>query len=205
MKTKYFLLFLILVSCSLEAQQTTLFPQSFFDAKLAQDMLTKGTSSIEGEASTKQFLDAKKQFAPEGTLVTLYPMTPYFEDFLKLRKKKENKNTAVYISDEASKYRLEAKTDAYGRFIFNKMKPGKYYIECIVPFEATYEYSQQTGITTTYNGYGQAIANDPYYEKFLGRYNANNRETKIVEIKEEGQVLEVKVGYTLKPFRNFKK
>ncbi|MFP3577735.1 hypothetical protein, partial [Brevibacillus sp. SIMBA_040] len=94
------------------------------------------TSNIEGVASTKQKTVygykaplAKKQLAPEGTLVTLYPLTPYFEEFIKLRKQKENKKTLVYISDEAYKYRIETKTDAYGRFKFEKLKPGKYFIE----------------------------------------------------------------------------
>lgn len=197
MKTPFFIVLFLLAGIFSNAQNK-LFPQSFFDKKLALEMIGEGKSTIEGVASTKQYTDSKKQFAPEGTLVTLYPLTPYFEDFLKLRKQKESKKTSVYISDEAYKYRLETKTDAYGRFKFEKMKPGKYYVECIVPYTATYSYQQQTGVTTTYNGYGAAIASSPYYENFLGSYGASNRETKIVEIKNDGELVEVKVGYRLK-------
>lgn len=195
---KIFLLCVLTLSFTATFAQKIYYPQGFFDKKQAQDMLAYGKSTIEGVASTKQYTDSKKQLAPEGTLVTLYPLTPYFEEFIKLRKQKENKKTSVYISDEAYKFRIEAKTDAYGRFKFEKLKPGKYYIECIVPYIASYTYEQQTGITTTYNGYGAAIATSPYYEKFLGSYDASNRETKIVEIKKDGELLEIKVGYKLK-------
>lgn len=197
-KHHFFLLFLL--SGIFSNAQNKLFPQSFFDKKLAQEMLAIGTSNIEGVASTKQKTVygykaplAKKQLAPEGTLVTLYPLTPYFEEFIKLRKQKENKKTSVYISDEAYKYRIETKTDAYGRFKFEKLKPGKYFIESILPYVGTYTYQQQTGTTTTYNGYGAAIASSPYYETFRSNYDASNRETKIVEIKSDGELLEIKL------------
>jgi hypothetical protein len=196
MKQQFIFTILLLLGF-LSNAQNTLFPQSFFDKTLAQNMLAVGTSTIEGAASTKQFTDKPKQFAPEGTLVTLYPLTPYFEEFIKLRKRKENKKTSVYISDEAYKYRLETKTDANGRFTFVKLKPGKYFLECIVPFIATYTYQQQTGTTTTYNGYGAAIASSPYYETFMSNYNASNRETKIVEIKNDGDLVEVKLAHVI--------
>lgn len=199
MKAKFFIS-VFLLSGIFSYAQNTLFPQSFFDKKLAQDMLAIGTATIDGVASTKQKTAygykaplAKKQIAPEGTLVTLYPLTPYFEEFIKLRKQKENKKTVVYISDEAYKYRLETKTDAYGRFKFEKLKPGKYFVESIVPLVASYTYQQQTGTTTTYNGYGSAIASSPYYETFRGSYDTTSRETKIVEVKSEGELLEIKL------------
>ncbi|MFP3675009.1 hypothetical protein SB724_19495, partial [Bacillus sp. SIMBA_031] len=76
-KQHFFLLFLL--SGIFTYAQNKLFPQSFFDKKLAQEMLAIGTSNIEGVASTKQKTVygykaplAKKQLAPEGTLVTLY-------------------------------------------------------------------------------------------------------------------------------------
>ncbi|MDQ0592313.1 hypothetical protein QFZ37_000682 [Chryseobacterium ginsenosidimutans] len=199
MKTKI-IFTLFLLSGAFSYAQNKLFPQSFFDKKLAQEMLALGTSTIEGRADTKQKntyglnSDANaKHYAPQGSVVTLFPMTPYFEEFLKLRRQKENKKTIVYLSEEAFKYRLETKTDEYGRFKFEKLKPGKYYIECMVAFTAVGGYTQQTGVTTTYNGYGNAIASSPYYEKFFYNYDSANRETKIVEIKSEGELLEIKL------------
>lgn len=199
MKTKI-IFTLFLLSGIFSYAQNKLFPQSFFDKKIAQEMLTVGTSTIEGRADTKQKntygLNSEanaKHYAPQGTVVTLFPMTPYFEEFLKLRRQKENKKTKVYLSEEAFKYRLETTTDEYGRFKFEKLRPGKYYIECIVAFAAMGGYTQQTGVTTTYNGYGNAIASSPYYEKFFYNYDSANRETKIVEIKSEGELLEIKL------------
>lgn len=58
------------------------------------------------------------------------------------------------MSEEAFKYRVEALTDDYGRFKFEKQKPGKYYLETIVSFTATGSYQQQTGTTDAYNGFG---------------------------------------------------
>lgn len=199
MKTPLFTIFFLSFGIFSFAQNK-IFPQSFFDKKQAEKMLALGKSTIEGVASTKQKTVygykaplAKKQLASAGTLVTLYPLTTYFEEFIKLRKQKENKKTVVYISDEAYKFRLETTTDEHGRFKFEKLKPGKYFIESIVPFVATYTYQQQTGTTTTYNGYGAAIASSPYYETFRSNYDSSNRETQIVEIKSDGELLEIKL------------
>ena len=200
MKSPYFIVLFLLAGIFSNAQNK-LFPQAFFDKKQAEQMLALGSATIEGVASTRQkgfTLIAndkvnRKQVAPEGTLVTLYPLTPYFEEFIKLRKQKENSKTSVYISDEAYKYRIETKTDAYGRFKFEKLKPGKYYLESIVAYVGTSYYSQQTGTITTYNGYGAAIASSPYYQTFRQNYDASNRETKIVEVKSEGELFEIKL------------
>lgn len=183
----------ILLSSSAIAQKNSFQPTGVFNKALAEEMLQPGNASIVGVAYTRQFTDSKRQDAPEGTLVTLYPLTPYFEEFLKLRTRKEDKNTAVYLSEEAYKYRVETKTDAYGRFIFENLKPGKYYIESVIPYIGTAEYSKQTGTTTTYNGYGVAISTDPYYEKFTYDFDAASRESKVVEVKKAGQSLNVKL------------
>jgi hypothetical protein len=73
----------------------------------------------------------------------LFPVTPYFEEFYNMRKKYENKKTTVYMSEEAFKYRVEALTDNRGRFKFEKLKPGKYYLETIVNFTATASYQNR--------------------------------------------------------------
>lgn len=199
MKKQHFIILFLFLGISSYAQNK-LFPQSFFDKKLAEEMLGFGTSTIEGVASTKQKTVygykaplAKKQYAPKGTVVTLFPLTPYFEEFLKLRRRKENKKNTVYLSEEAFKYRVEKTTDEYGRFSFIKMKPGKYYIECIVNFTAKGSYRQQTATNTAYNAYGQVLYSSPVYETFIYNYDAANRESKIVEIKSDGEMLEIKL------------
>jgi len=119
--------------------QNTYYPQAFFDKKMAREMLSFGNSTIEGVASTKQKgkfgikpLLGEKHYAPKGTVVMLFPVTPYFDEFYSMRRKYENRKTTVYMSEDAFKYKLEALTDDYGRFKFEKLKPGKYLIRYIL-------------------------------------------------------------------------
>ncbi len=70
------------------------------------------------------------------------------------------------MSEEAFKYRVEALTDDHGRFKFEKLKPGKYYLETIVNFTATASYQQQTGTTNTFNGYGTICILPQYTVRF---------------------------------------
>ena len=182
------------------AQNNVIYPKTIFDKDLAQSMLAFGTSTITGVASTKQKntygLNAQanaKHYAPKGTVVTLFPFTPYFEEFYKLRRAKESRKNAIYLSEEAFKYRIETTTDENGRFRFDKIKPGKYYIECMVSFDAVGANVEQTGTSTTYNVYGQALSTSPIYNKFFYNYNTSNRENKIVVIKDDGQVLDIKL------------
>ncbi|GAB0154885.1 hypothetical protein CHRYSEOSP005_01450 [Chryseobacterium sp. Alg-005] len=196
---KNVLILMTLVSAFIFSKaQNTYYPQTFFDKKLAQSMIGFGNSTIEGVASTKQKnnwgikpLLGQKHYAPQGTVVMLFPVTPYFEEFYKMRKKYENKKTTVYMSDEAFKYRIEALTDSHGRFKFEKLKPGKYYLETIVNFTATASYQQQTGRTDSYNAYGGYLYSTPIYDTFFYNYASANRESKFVEIKNDGELVEV--------------
>lgn len=195
---KLFTLFILLFAFLHTQAQNTYYPQAFFDKKIARDMLAFGNSTIEGVASTKQKnnwgikpLLGQKHYAPKGTVIMLFPVTPYFEEFYSMRKKYENKKTTVYMSEEAFKYRVEALTDDHGRFKFEKLKPGKYYLETIVNFTATGSYQQQTGATDTYNGLGNYLYSSPIYSTFFYGYDAANRESKFVEIKQDGELKEI--------------
>ncbi len=180
--------------------QNTYYPQAFFDKKLARDMLGFGNSTIEGVASTKQKtslgikpLLGEKHYAKQGTVVMLFPVTPYFEEFYDMRRKYENKKTTVYMSEDAFKYRVEALTDDHGRFKFEKLKPGKYYLETIINFTASASYQKQIGTTDTYNGMGGYMYSAPIYNTFFYGYSAANRESKFVEIKQDGELKEIKL------------
>jgi hypothetical protein len=180
--------------------QNTYYPQTFFDKKLAQQMIGFGNSTIEGVASTKQKTNlgfkpllGEKHYAPKGTVVMLFPVTPYFEEFYDMRRKYESKKTTVYMSEESFKYRIEALTDDHGRFKFEKLKPGKYYLETIVNFTATASYQKQTGQSDAYNGYGGYLYSTPIYQTFFYGYSSGNRESKFVEIKQDGELKEIKL------------
>lgn len=195
---KLFTLFILILAFFSSKAQNTYYPQAFFDKKLAREMLAFGNSTIEGVASTKQKnnwgikpLLGQKHYAAKGTVVMLFPVTPYFEEFYNMRKKYENKKTTVYMSEEAFKYRIEALTDDHGRFKFEKLKPGKYYLETIVNFTATASYQKQTGTSDAYNGYGNYLYSTPIYSTFFYGYDAANRESKFVEIKADGELKEI--------------
>lgn len=198
MKARFYF-FVIFFAINFAKSQDYYFPQVFFDEKLAKSMLALGNSTIEGVATTKQRVGllkikpllGERHYAEKGTVVMLFPITPYFEEWYRLRRRLESKTVSVYMSKEAFKYRIDTTTDEHGRFKFEKLKPGKYYLETIVNFKATGRYQQQTGRTDAYNAYGGYLYSTPIYETFFYNYADSNRETKFVEIKTDGEILEI--------------
>ena len=187
------------------SQKDSYFPQVFFDKKQAEAQLGTGKSTIEGVAFTREkrtipftmgavkVKTGKKHMARPNTVVMLFPVTEYFTEFYNLRKKLESKTKQVLMSNEAFAVRREAYTDDYGRFRFENLKVGKYYLETIVDFTAVGSYKQQTGTSTAYNVYGTPLYSTPIYETFFYDYEAAHRESKFVEVKKDGQVIEIKL------------
>lgn len=201
------LILIISFLCAGEAfsQKDSYFPQVFFDKKQAEAQLGAGKSTIEGVAFTREkrtipftmgavkVKTGKKHMARPNTVVMLFPVTEYFTEFYNLRKKLESKTKQVLMSNEAFAVRREAYTDDYGRFRFENLKVGKYYLETIVDFTAVGSYKQQTGTSTAYNVYGTPLYSTPIYETFFYDYEAAHRESKFVEVKKDGQVIEIKL------------
>ena len=201
------LILIISFLCAGEAfsQKDSYFPQVFFDKKQAESQLGVGKSTIEGVAFTREkrtipftmgavkVKTGKKHMARPNTVVMLFPVTEYFTEFYNLRKKLESKTKQVLMSNEAFAVRREAYTDDYGRFRFENLKVGKYYLETIVDFTAVGSYKQQTGTSTAYNVYGTPLYSTPIYETFFYDYEAAHRESKFVEVKKDGQVIEIKL------------
>ena len=201
------LILIISFLCAGEAfsQKDSYFPQVFFAKKQAESQLGYGKSTIEGVAFTREkrtipftmgavkVKTGKKHMARPNTVVMLFPVTEYFTEFYNLRKKLESKTKQVLMSNEAFAVRREAYTDDYGRFRFENLKVGKYYLETIVDFTAVGSYKQQTGTSTAYNVYGTPLYSTPIYETFFYDYEAAHRESKFVEVKKDGQVIEIKL------------
>jgi hypothetical protein len=136
----------------------TLYPMQKFDSVNAKRMLEFGTSAIKGvvyKKTNKLAIINAKRYGYNVT-VTLYPATPYFMAYYHLRQEKENKRTKVYLSEEAFKYRIDVKTDEYGRFKFEKIKAGKYFLQSIMT--TTNYYTQDVEVGS--NSYGTK-----FYEK----------------------------------------
>lgn len=189
-------LIIILASCSPLAtadrnakrnQQTILYPETKFDSIYAKNQLAKGKSTIKGilyKKTNKLAIVGGKTFGM-AKKVELFPVNEYFMDWYNLREKKENKNTVIYMSNEAFSYRLETYTDAYGRFTFEEMKPGKYFLQSFMTTAQNYTRDVEVGT----NSYGTR-----YYQKENYSVSKNHRIEKFIEIKNNGEIVEVKLN-----------
>lgn len=172
-----------------EEKITALYPEVVFDSIQAKKALALGKGKITGVAFTKTAPLAPRIYA-NNMKIMLFPVTPYFEAWYKLRKSKENlrKRRYVYMSDQAFRYRLEAISNSVGKFTFPDMKPGKYFLQGFMNWSSTGSYDQLTG--TSYGSYGTQ-AN--HYEKKYYTQNHEERLEEFVEIKEDGEIVKVKL------------
>jgi hypothetical protein len=172
----------------------TIYPEMKFDAKEAEKSLESGNSSIKGVLFTKEKtrLGIKPVFGVKifgaNINVTLFPVTTYFENWYELRRKKENKRTNVSMSEEAFAKKIIVKTDDYGRFLFEKMKPGKYFLQAVMNTE--YDYYNTVNVGAEQNSSGGTTI---YTEKQYFTINQDERIEKFVEIKENGEIVEIKL------------
>lgn len=209
MKNKFLLSFVFMVLGVLwtNAQRQEVQPKTIFDAENAKKMMAFGKSTINGTAVARDYnapnglnnmlgvrVVGKKRIAPAGTVVVLFPVTRYFEEYyqLKNRYKKSKKYVAV-LGKEAFSYRLETKTDKNGRFSFTKMKPGKYYIETVFGYTGRTGTDVEVGRTDYYNGYGNYTGSDPIYQTYYYNYTEEAIESKFVEVKKDGEILDIKL------------
>ena len=134
---------LLLLWCSsLHSQQPVeiMQPTIAFDETLASAQLRDGTASIKGTVfyEGRSLIGIKTEgtvYAQPGTIVAVYPLTPYLEAYLKLKKKNKEGKRIATISPVAACYRIEAKVfSLQGEFMIPGLQPGKYYLESTVAF-----------------------------------------------------------------------
>ncbi len=170
----------------------TLYPESSFDSVVARNALSYGNSTIEGVTFTKpktQFgykAPLAKRIYGANILVTLFPVTPYFTEWYNLRRAKEGKRTVCYMSDQAFRFRIETKTDDYGRFKFEKMKPGKYFLQAFLEWQNPVNYKRFVG--SGYNNYGGTT---DYYEWQTYYQQHKDRLEEFVEVEQDGSTVRV--------------
>lgn len=197
-KFLYSVIFMLCLGQSLQAQYvekeeeekiTTLYPEAVFDSIQAKKALALGKGKITGVAFTKAAPLAPRIYA-NNMKIMLFPVTPYFEAWYKLRNSKENlrKRRYVYMSDAAFRYRLEAISNSVGKFTFPDMKPGKYFLTGNMSWSTTGSYNEHTG--TSYGSYGTQA---DHYEKRYYTQNHEERLEKFVEVKTDGEIVEVKL------------
>lgn len=139
LNTFYTLLFLSIFSNAYAQKKVEIVqPKVDFDIKKATEMLNTGNAEIKGIAyyegkSPVGIKIGDKWFAKPGTIVFLYPMTPYIEEYLELKKKNKEGKRLATISPLANSYRIESKVyNDKGEFVFLGLSSGKYYLETVI-------------------------------------------------------------------------
>lgn len=182
------------------SQKKEVLPKATFDEKDAQNRLAYGTASIRGTVVARDYSDRNsfytgvKHTAPAGTVVVLFPMTDYFKAYLKLKQKyKMSLNYTPVISPEAFRYRIETQVNSNGEFVFERMKPGEYYIEAKFDYIGEAVGQKQIGQNHWYNGYGNYLYSSPVYQSYIYSYQSSSVEKARVKVKKEGEVVKVKL------------
>lgn len=174
---------LISILSSVFAQTQTL----SFDLQDGMKRLEPGSNVIRGVALAKEIDTRKIQIANlskshrarPGTQVVLYPLTPYLEEILKLRK---NPRSQASLSPEAFSCRILTWTNEEGEFEFRDLQPGSYYIEARVSFVQRTVSKTQTGTEATVFG------NVPTYSYESGSRGASRLVSAIAEVKADTSV-----------------
>jgi hypothetical protein len=172
----------------------THYPNTAFDSTAARQALALGKVTIEGIAFTK----ANHKFGPPSVFwkrifasnceVVLLPVTPYLEAWHKMRFRKENKKNKVYLSTDAYRFRISTRTDEFGRFKFEQMKPGRYFLQVIIPWSEARSRNVYEG--SAYGNYGTRF---DFYSKQNYTVSFSDRVEQFVTIGKTEGVMTVKL------------
>ncbi|MBB6130743.1 hypothetical protein [Mucilaginibacter lappiensis] len=92
------------------------------------------------------------------------------------------------MNQKAWYYHYTAITNSVVEFTFPNLKPGKYYLEGILPSSQTASYNQYTG--SSYSNFGTSAY---HYERKYYNLSHYDKLDQFVEIKNDGEVLEIKL------------
>jgi hypothetical protein len=174
-----------------------------FDEKQAKAALQIGDATIKGvlyhkvktggkDAGSDPTLSLTPASFLTGVEVRLYPETAHLTELLRLEKENRrsrawSKNTQLkeYVPDERIfNYMLVTKTDKSGRYFFQKLKPGRYYV-----FVATQDIIT-TGSETVRDG--TSVVSDGYYSAEVAHYR--NQDFRVKTPVDYGETVEIKPG-----------
>lgn len=171
-------------------------PSLPFDEAAFKNGMELGETKIEGVLYSKEssegpgsitilgsndVLPAKKQE------VSIYPMTPYLAEYMKLLRQNRNYNgkqkREVKYDERMIKYCYTTVTDEYGRFHIDKMKPGKYFLFAYVVINGARSVD-----VTYYDDYGNS-----YTRPQKQFWSANSTSEIEIEIKGDEKVKKVEM------------
>ncbi|MBB6368912.1 carboxypeptidase-like regulatory domain-containing protein [Xanthomonas sp. PPL568] len=159
-------------------------PSLPFDKAAAEAALAKGHATITGVACAYH---DNRLFLADNRQVMLFPATPYFEEWVALRKKSDRSKESVLMSDQAFNTRVETKTDATGAFQFTDMLPGRYIV--VVPFQFDQAKSRNVYAGTSYAGSIEV----EHYDRQDYAVARNDELFKDVEVKSDGSTVKTAV------------
>lgn len=159
-------------------------PSVPFDKPSAEAALAKGRATITGVACA--YHDSRI-FLADNRKVMLFPATPYFSEWVAMRKKSDRSKEAVLMSNEAFNMRVETETDAKGAFQFTEMQPGRYYL--VLPFQFDQAKSRDVYAGSSYAGSTEV----DHYERQDYTVARDDELFKEVEVKTDGSTVKTAI------------
>ncbi|WP_278021817.1 hypothetical protein [Flavobacterium ginsengisoli] len=175
--------------------------KSKFNKEQVVQQISKGNSVIIGTAYARAnsgkklgglVNTAKKQYAPKGTEITLFPSSDYYEEWVEVNKKirKQKKMPEVPLHSDFGYSVKKAKVyDDEGHFEFLDLMPGTYVVMASFDFSNSYNYSYVSGYTNYYNYWGYAGSTTNYGTARSSYIDKANIE-KSVTISKDGEKIE---------------
>lgn len=173
-----------------------------FNKEEVVQQITKGNSVVIGTAYARAnsgkklgglVNTAKKQYAPKGTEITLFPSSAYYEEWVEVNNKirKQKKMPEVPLNRDFGYSVKKAKVyDDEGHFEFSDLMPGTYVIMASFDFSNSYNYSYVSGYTNYYNYWGYTGSTTNYGTARASYVDKANIE-KRVTIDKDGEKKEV--------------
>ena len=191
-------------------------PAAQFDPAQAKQMLAKGNATIRGALFHKineygyqpgPLVPGGPARPAAGIMVHLYPATPHLIEWQQLFVKYRGKNKItqkpgiigliegrkrpriLQYDNRMGEVRLSVKSDEYGRFSFEQMKPGRYYITTTADISGSYQGTEVSGNSTAYDIYG--AYNVQHTRPVERRYRTSVFFEKFVDITDGQNMVEV--------------
>lgn len=165
-------------------------PTTPFNEAETAKLMEKGMATVQGTATLKK--KGKDNFGVKGSQILLFPVTPYFTEFLELKKKYNSRKKQATMGPVPFTYRIEGRfVDDKGTFQFTNLKPGKYYIISWIAFARQKTVAVQTGTSTSYNVYGYVLGSSPIYEDQHYDVFIENEVSGFVDVKDAAGVMNV--------------
>ncbi|MNI05888.1 hypothetical protein D3C73_588550 [compost metagenome] len=173
-----------------------------FNKEQAIQQISNGNSVIIGTAyarssSGKRLAGlvntAKKQYAPKGTEIMLFPNSVYYEEWLEVNKKIRKQKKVAEVPLDADFGHSVKRTKVYddeGHFEFAELMPGNYIIMTSFDFSNSYNYSYVSGYTNYYNYWGYTGSTTNYgtaRSSYIDKANIEKR----ITIDKDGEKKEV--------------